>query len=95
MTTERIDYVVRVSFSTLLEGSSLSLEEQAAEIMAGLMKGIAAGVDEAEIVHRRVFKGPEASRPSTSSIPLPCVRCGRFMATSFERYCAACWGLAR
>jgi hypothetical protein len=95
MTIERVDYIIRVSFSTPLAGDSLSPEEQAGAIMDGLMQEIAADVDEAEIVHRRIFEAPDMGRPPTAWIPLPCVRCRRFMVTGVERHCAACWGIAQ
>ena len=90
MVVERVDYIIRVSFSSTAEGS---FEEQAAQTMTRLMAELAAGADEVEIVHRRVFEVPGPARPPSRWIPLPCVRCKRFGTISFLRYCAACWGI--
>jgi hypothetical protein len=90
-----VDYIVRISFSTPHEGSSLPLEAQAEQIMARLMPELADGADEAEIVHRRIFVASEARLRPMPWIPLPCVRCRRFGVVSFERYCTACWAITR
>ena len=95
MTVQRVDYIVRVSFSTPLVDSTLTLEQQAEEIMAVLINEAAAGADEAEIVHRRVFEDPEASPPAKAPVLYPCARCMRYRASWHGRYCANCWRLTR
>jgi hypothetical protein len=95
MTVDRIDYIVRVSFTTPPGGDGSSLEGRAEETMAGLMKEVAAACDEAEIVHRRVFEPPRAAPPPDAPIQFSCARCKRPRASLPGRLCAACWRLTR
>ena len=94
MSVERVDYIVRISFTTPPEGSSLSLEMRAEQVMADLMREVSAVSDEAEIVHRRIFEPIEKSSPV---LPLlfTCRRCRRVRVLLPRRLCATCWRLTR
>jgi hypothetical protein len=95
MTVERVDYIVRISFSAEAEVRSPPLVERSASIIERLLAYLAAEADEAEVIHRRVFEAPVPRRQPAAWIPLPCVRCRRFGPVSVERYCTACWAATR
>lgn len=95
MTVERIDYIVRISFSAQENERTPTVLDRSARVMEHLMAYLAAETDEAEVVHRRVFEAPVLTRPPVAWTPLPCVRCRRFGPVSVERYCAACWAVTR
>ena len=90
MTAQRVEYTVRISFSTPPKDSKRSIEAYAAAIMGRLVDELAACVDEVEILHRRVSVTPETRPSPASTTPVLCARC-RWVKVRFPwDYCRVC-----